>query len=159
MGNEPSKQWQLEFVWWIFAFILAVLVILPIYFNHIPFTPFYLPNIVYVVVAITLTRIIFFLPISWLRDRFYLQGVLAFLMIPLVFWMVWKMNTYTTYLDNRGPDVLVLHLSEQSANAMNAYMSSEYFFFGIWAVVAAVILPFRVIYNVWSRYIKKVGPM
>ncbi|MEL6142407.1 MAG: hypothetical protein AAFQ37_07150 [Bacteroidota bacterium] len=154
MTNHRAQQWKLEITWGLFAIILTILVLLPVYFNRIPF-PFYVQNAVYVVAAITITRYLFFLPISWIRERYLIQGGFAFLMIPLVFWMVWGLNQFITYLDNEGPDVLVRHLSGDFAGGMNAYLRTEYFFFGIWASVAGGILPFRIIYYVWSTFIKR----
>lgn len=104
------------------------------------------------IVAITVTRYIFTLHLNWLRDRFVLQGVLCFLMIPTVFLIGQGLNEYITYLDNNGPDVLIRHLDLEEGRRMRSYLNSEFFFFGVWAVIAGVILPFRVIYRVWTRY-------
>ena len=140
-----------ELAWVAFTLALAALVVLPIY-STVPNFPFYLPNVVYVLVAVTLTRYLFLLRISWLRDRLYLQGAVMFLLVPLVFWMVQSFNAFIIFFDERGPDVLVRALSRDSARIMNRYMHAEYRFFGVWAVVAAVITPLRLLYNVWVRY-------
>jgi len=140
-----------ELLWWVFTLVLAALILAPIYVN-LPSYPFYLPNFMYVVVAITLTRYMFFLEISWLRDHLLLQGALSILLLPLIFWMVQHFNTFITYFDEQGPDVLVKMLPQDLAGLLNSYLKTEYRFFGTWAVIAAIITPLRLLYNVWVRY-------
>ena len=149
--SARRAQLILEASWWGFALILAALVVLPIY-GQVPDYPFLVPNFVFVVVAITLTRYLFFLHISWLRDRLLLQGAVIIVLIPLVFWMVQCFNEFITYLDEEGPDVLVRHLERDWGRVMNTYIQGQYRFFGVWAVVAAFVTPFRLLYNIWVRY-------
>ena len=146
-----NKHWQLEIIWWLFTLVLAALVLLPIKSKGINF-PFYTYNAVFVVAAVTLTRYLFFLNLSWLKDRFVFQAGLIFVLIPLLFIMGQGLNEFITYQDNNGPDVLIRALKSTSAGALNAYIKSEYFFFGTWAMTAGLILPFRIVINVWRRY-------
>ena len=140
-----------ELSWWAFAFVLAGLVILPLY-STVPDFPFYVPNFVYVVVAITLTRYLFLLHVSWLRDQLIVQAAVAVLLVPLAFYMVQSFNAFVIYFDERGPDVLIRSLDPELGRTMNRYMHAEYRFFGVWAIVAAAVTPFRLIYNAWVRY-------
>lgn len=149
---SKNKHLQLEIIWWLFTLVLATLVLLPIKSQGINF-PFYAYNMVYVIATVTLTRYLFFLNLSWLKDRFVAQAGLIFMLIPLLFMMGQGLNEFITYQDNNGPDVLIKGLTSESANAMNAYIKSEYFFFGTWAMVAGLILPFRILVNVWRRYL------
>ncbi|MEO0735016.1 MAG: hypothetical protein AAFZ52_19415 [Bacteroidota bacterium] len=146
-----NSQTTFEVLWWAFTIVLAALVLTPIY-TQLPVYPFYLPNFVYVVVAITLTRYLFFLDISWLRNRLVVQGGLSLLLIPVIFWMVQNFNTFITYFDENGPDVLTKMLAPETAHIMDSYLHAEYRFFGVWAVIAALVTPFRLLYNVWMRY-------
>lgn len=156
MEHQANRQITLEIIWWAFTLVLTALVLLPIYSKAIPF-PFYTYNAVFVIVAITVTRYIFTLKINWMRDRFLIQGAFCFVMIPTIFLMGQGLNEYITYLDNNGPDVMIAHLPLESGQAMKAYLNSEYYFFGVWGILAGIILPFRVIYRVWTRYKLKNG--
>ena len=140
-----------EVSWWAFAVVLACMVLLPIY-STVPNFPFFFPNFLYVVVAVTLTRYLFLLQVSWLRDRLIFQAALAFLLLPLIFYMVQEFNAFIIYFDERGPDVLVRGLESELGATMDTYMHAEYRFFGVWAIVAAAIMPFRLVYNAWVRY-------
>jgi len=130
--NNRLPQASYELLWWAFTLVLAALVLAPVY-NYIPDFPFFLPNFVYIVVAITLTRYLFFLKITWLRDHLAWQAGISFLLIPLTFWMV-------------------QYFPPDTAEVMNIYLNNEYKFFAIWAIAAAVVTPFRFLYNVWMRY-------
>lgn len=149
--SESSRQLIVEICWWLFTAVLLTLVLLPIR-SKVPWFPFFIYNAVYVVVAITMTRYLFTLHVSWLRRRFVLQALLAFLMIFVIFYMGQGMNEYITYLDNNGPDVLSRHLPDEEGTAMRAYLNTEYYFFGVWAIIAAGIYPFRMIFHIWKNY-------
>jgi len=149
--NPKANSVLYELTWWAFTLVLAGLVLLPIY-SQLPDFPFFVPNFVYVVVAITLTRYLFFLNISWLRDHLLVQGGLSILLIILIFWMVQNFNSFIIFFDEEGPDILVKHLEKETGSILNSYLKTEYRFFGVWAVMAAVITPFRLLYNVWTRY-------
>lgn len=151
MTTTNSRQLILEICWWAFTAVLTILVLLPIR-NQIPQFPFFVYNGVAVVVAITMTRYLFSLHINWMRRLFMVQGFLIFLMIPTLFYIGQGLNAYITYLDNNGPDVLINHLSLESGQQMKSYLNSEYYFFGVWAIIAGVIFPFRVIYHIWKNY-------
>ncbi len=151
--SETNKlpQATYELLWWAFTLVLAGLILTPVY-STIPDFPFFLPNFVFIVVAVTLTRYLFFLRISWLRDHLMWQAALSFLLIPLIFWMGQYFNYFITYLDEQNPDVFVKHLPAATAEIMDAYLNAEYRFFGVWAIVASLMMPFRLLYNVWVRY-------
>lgn len=151
VSNRRTATAVFEFAWWAFAFVLAALVVLPIHSTVAGF-PFYVPNFLYVVVAITLTRYLFLLHVSWLRDRLLIQAAVALLLIPLIFYMVQEFNAFIIYFDEQGPDVLLGGLERETAVTIDRYMHAEFRFFGVWAIVAAAVMPFRLIYNAWMRY-------
>lgn len=149
--NQRLPQFTYELLWWAFTLVLAALVLAPVY-AKIPNFPFFLPNFVFVVVAITLTRYLFFLRISWLRDHLAIQAGLSILLFPLIFWMGQYFNYFVTHLDEQNPDVFIKHLPEATGDIMSLYLNNEYKFFAFWAIAAAAITPLRLLYNVWVRY-------
>ena len=149
--DKRGGQAVFELLWWAFTVVLAMLILLPLY-TKTPNFPFFLPNFVYVVVAITLTRYLFFLDISWLRDRLALQAAISLAVIPLIFWMGQYFNYFIIHFDENGPDILVKHLPRDMAKIIDTYVHAEYRLFGVWAIVAAVVTPFRLLYNAWVRY-------
>lgn len=140
-----------ELLWWAFTLVLACLVLVPVY-TQLPAFPYFTSNFVCIVVAITLTRYLFFLKITWLRDHLLVQGGLSILLLPLVFWMIQYFNAFITYFDEEGPDILTRGMDSELADVMNSYLHAEYRFFAIWAIIAAIVMPLRLLYNVWVRY-------
>jgi len=140
-----------ELIWWAFTLVLSCLVLVPVY-TQLPGFPYVTANFVYVVVAVTLTRYLFFLKISWLRDHLLIQGALSILLLPLIFWMVQYFNSFIRFFDEQGPDVLTKGMESGLASVMNSYLHAEFRFFAVWAIVAALIMPLRLLYNVWVRY-------
>jgi hypothetical protein len=151
VAKQKLSQISLEVTWWAFTLVLAALVLAPIYVN-LPEFPFFFPNFIYVLAAITLTRYLFFLHISWLRDKLILQGAISIALIPLIFFMGQYFNYFITFFDENGPDILIKNLPDDIGRIMDTYMHAEYRFFGVWAIIAAVITPFRLLINVWKRY-------
>ena len=150
-ATQRLPQATYELLWWTFTLVLAALVLAPVYIN-IPDFPFFLPNFIFVVVAITLTRYLFFLRITWLRDHLAWQAGISLLLIPLIFWMGQYFNYFVTYLDEQNPDVFIKHLPESTAEVMSLYLNNEYKFFAFWAIAASIAMPLRLLYNVWVRY-------
>lgn len=140
-----------ELLWFGFTLVVAAVVLLPVY-TQLPDFPYFGANFLYVIVAITLSRYLFLLDISWLRDRLATQGAISLLLIPLIFGMVQYLNLFITYFDEQGPDILTQGMDREAAKTIMGYLHTEYRFFGVWAVMAAVITPFRLLYNVWVRY-------
>jgi hypothetical protein len=140
-----------ELIWWAFTLVLAGLMLLPIY-THLPDFPYLVANAVYIIVAITLTRYLFFLKISWLRDHLMIQGAFSILLIPLIFGMIQFLNAFIRFFDENGRDALVGNLPKETAVILNGYLHAEYRFFAVWAIIAALMMPLRLLYNVWMRY-------
>jgi len=153
MNQTDSRQLILEICWWAFTAVLLALVLLPIK-NQVPQFPFFAYNALAIIVAITMTRYLFSLHINWMRRRYYIQGALAFLMIPTLFFIGQGLNEYITYLDNNGPDALIRHLPLATGQQMKSYLNTEYYFFGVWAIIAGGLFPFRMIYHIWKNFKK-----
>lgn len=150
-ANSGSTQATYELLWWAFTLVLAALIITPLY-TQVPEFPFFLPNVIYILVAITITRYMFFLEISWLRDKLFLQCAISLALIPLIFYMGQYFNAFIIFFDEEGPDVLTKNIAPKWQDIMDTYMHTEYRFFGVWAIVAGLIMPFRLLYNAWVRY-------
>ena len=143
-----------ELLWWAFTLVLAALIISPVYL-YLPDFPYLLPNLIFVVAAVTFTRYLFLLRLSWLNQRHVWMALVVFMAIPIIFYMGQYLNYFRTHLDNYGPDVWIENIDPATGKPLMNYLQTEYNFFGIWAIIAGVILPFRFIYQVWSDYIKK----
>lgn len=143
-----GKKLQLELFFWVFTFIIAAAVLLPI-LTTLNTYKFWLPNIVFVVTAITMTRYLFLLKHTFLAQRQPLKVVVVFLCIPLVFYLVQELNYFQTFLDEEGPEAIVGSGAYGAQANLMTYIRSELILFGVAAVISSVALPFRLLVSVW----------
>jgi len=143
-----SKKAQLELYFWILTAVVATGVLLPI-LTRLPDYPFFFANIVYIVVAITMTRYLFLLRHTFLARQQTLKVVLFFLFIPLVFYLVQELNYFQTFLDEEGPEAIVGRLPFDQRESMLTYIRSEMILFGVASVISTVVLGFRLLLSVW----------
>jgi hypothetical protein len=145
-----NRKWVLESLWWIITFVLLVLVLLPI-FREVPDYPFYLINTISILVFITFSRYIFLLKHTFLAHQKALKVILSILCIPLVFYLVSNINEFQTYMDERGVLDFMSHLHPIRVDALDTYIRSQSLLFGVGSVIAAVLLPFRLVISVWRN--------
>jgi hypothetical protein len=146
--NEMNKKAQLELYFWLFTIIVAIAVLLPM-ITRLPDYPFFFVNTVYVIVAITMTRYLFLLKHTFLAKQQRLKVIVFFLFIPLVFYMVQKLNYFQTFLDERGPEAVVGALPLSSQDNMLTYIRSEMILFGVASIISTAALGFRLLISVW----------
>lgn len=139
---------RLEMMWWLLTALIAVAVLLPIWY-WVPGFPFFAVNLLFIVVFITLSRYIFLLPHTWLAGKDRIKIVLLFLCIPLVFLLIQELNRFQTYLDENGPEALVGPLSFEMTQSMIGYARGEILLFAVGSIVAGVLFPLRMVVSVW----------
>lgn len=144
----------LEVFWWVFTLVVILLVLTPI-FRDAPDFPFIMENAIAIVVFITLSRYIFLLNLTFLTRHLILKIVLGIACIPLVFYLVSNINQFQTYLDEEGVLGFMGHLSPSKIEALEKYLRHEFVLFGVGSVVAATIMPFRLIIAVWRQFNRK----
>ena len=151
MQQDHSRLLRLEFFWWIFTAILAAAILFPIYIK-VPDYLFFLSNLIFIVVFITITRYIFLLKHTLLAYRQYLKVVLAIACIPLFFFLMSELSFFQTYLDEEGIDAVVGHLPYAQRNMMLSYIRSEMILFGTGAMICCILFPLRMIRSVWTLH-------
>lgn len=143
-----NQKMQLEFYFWVLTLVVAAGILLPI-LSTLPDYRFLLPNIVYIVVAITMTRYLFLLKHTFLAKRQVLKVAISLLCIPLLFYLVQALNGFQTFLDEEGPEAIVGPLAYSSRSGLMTYIRSEMLLFGVASIISAFVLPFRLILSVW----------
>lgn len=156
-----KKQWmlklQLEIIWWIVTVIVTFLLVYPIINNMVDYQFLY-SNILFVIIFITYTRYLFLLKHTFLAKAQVLKFVLIFASIPLVFKLVEYVFAYQDFLDTEGLNSFDAYfkpgITAAAREQLLAYMSREFLFFGVGSVMAALILPFRLLISFWRVYNK-----
>jgi hypothetical protein len=156
-----KKQWmlklQLEIIWWIVTVIATFLLVYPIMNNMVDYQFLY-ANIIFILVFITYSRYLFLLKHTFLAYAQVVKFILIFASIPLVFKLVEYIFAYQDFLETEGLNSFDAYfrkgISIETRDRLLAYMSREYLFFGVGSVIAAVVLPFRLLISFWRVYNK-----
>ncbi len=151
-GNrkEGIRQQKLtvELIWWVFTFLVICVIMLPIWIQ-VPLFPFTWQNVLLIILFITYSRYIFFLPLTFIaRMKWIKVGIIASAVL-LFFVTATALLDFRSFMDERGLQTLVedLHVEEQTA--MIFYMKHEMIFFGVGSLITGVLLPIRMIVSLW----------
>lgn len=142
---------KLELLWWLVTGILLVVVLYPIY-SSTSIYPFWTPNVIYILVFITLVRYIFMLKYTPLRFLQWMKVVAIVLCIPLGFYLVQELHTFQVFADEVGVQSLYLSLPEEEQSKMIEYTKTEMLFFGVGSLLATIVFPFRMLVSFWRTY-------
>ena len=149
--NEQSRlKLKLELLWWVFTAILTMAVLAPIYINKLSF-PFYLSNIVFIVVFVTVTRYVFLLKHTWLVRMKWLKVALILGSVIIIFVLSTHMIDFSNYLKEVGLHEVVSDLPVDKQFPMIRYIQREVIFFGAGGIVAMIVLPFRMLISLRRR--------
>lgn len=146
--NSGGLKLSLELIMWLFTIILVVLVLLPIYLN-VQAYPFYFSNALFIVVFFTLARYIFLLRHTVVARSLAFKLLMMLLSIPMIMYLLGSVSTFQGFADDIGLQTLVTDLSIPKQESMMKYMKAEMIFFGVGAVIVAVLFPLRMLVSVW----------
>lgn len=138
----------LELLWWLITAIIVGGVLYPIY-RVAPDYPFWVSNVVFIVVAVTATRYIFLLRHTWLAYREKAKLLVMLLTLPLLAYLINEINFLQTYLDENTFESFLGYLPNDRLLSMTKYIRSEMLFFGTAAVIGIIILFFRLLRSIW----------
>lgn len=150
MENTLKNKATLEVLWWLFTAVVVVAVIFPIW-NNLTTYPFLIPNIVFIVVFITLTRYVFLLKHTVLAKMQGIKVAIVLVSIPIIFMLIERLSGFQNYLDEEGLNKFLPMMNLDEQQTMINYIKSEMLLFGVGSVIIAVIFPFRMVLSVWRN--------
>lgn len=148
--NLNRNVWFVEVIWIFISLILSIVVILPILMYGVDY-PFTKINLMFVFGFITFSRWLFlwkFTPYAWNKR---LKLALIFLMIPVIFIGINKFYDFRIFLDEIGIQELLTELNEQEQRSLTIYIRSEMIFFGIGFIISSMLVPLKMIWNIWKQ--------
>jgi len=148
MDKKKSLSIRLELVWWIATALLLVGVLFPIYKVEADY-PFWITNILFILVSVTFTRYIFLLKHTFLARHQWGKVAIIILCIPLFIYLIKVMHQFQLYLDGIGLQDIFGHLSYNGQERMTKYVQAEMLFFGAASIIVTVLLPFRMLISYW----------
>jgi hypothetical protein len=144
-----SRLLLLELVWWITTAVIVVTVMFPIWsvFPDFRFTPI---NVLYIVAAVTFTRYTFLLKYTFLATWQKVKIAFVLLTLGIVGFLVVNMQDFNVWLDNSDPNILLASVEPPAKREpLLSYIRSEFIFFAVASIVAAVFLSGRLLISVW----------
>jgi hypothetical protein len=142
---------RLEILWWLFTLILVIIVMLPIYLNTHNF-PFYLPNILYIVIFVTFARYTFLLRYTLIAKTFWPKFLILAGSAILTFVLIMSLGDFSNYLEEKGLQTLVDHHPVKKQYSVMRYIQKEMIFFGVASALSAVVLPMRMLLSIFRMY-------
>lgn len=141
----------MELIWWVVTAIIAFAVLYPIYQSTVDY-PFWTINIIFIVAAVTITRLVFLTKFSFLSNRKYLKVIIVMITVPIIFLLVEQMIGFQSYVDEEGLDHVLQNLSESDKSSMFNYIRTEMLFFAMAAILGMVVMPIKMVKSVWRDY-------
>ena len=143
-----NNKLKLELVWWVATAVVVGVVMFPIWKDFSNF-PFQIANIAFILCFITFTRYAFLLKHTYIAHTLYPKIGFILASFVVVGTLLTHMQTFNIWIDSGAPDNLLKSLSETKRNALLAYIKSEYVFFAVGSMVAAVVLAGRLLVSIW----------
>jgi hypothetical protein len=127
------------------------MIMAPIYLNVGEAYPFYVDNIILIVIAITFMRYIFFLKYHWITFINFIKAGFIILSIPVFFFIAGAFYDFQSFYDDGNFDTVLSQLSYRSQSNMLLYIRTEMIFFLAFAFICNFMLPFRMLISIWRK--------
>ncbi|MEP7195098.1 MAG: hypothetical protein ABI851_01170 [Saprospiraceae bacterium] len=146
-----SHKWYSELIWWFGATLIAILILYPIYYFKIEY-PFYRNNVIFILGFFIFFRWVLLWHLTPYARQQWFKLILIFVMLPLVFYFSYEFSDFKNYIDDVGLQELVFNLSPDDQVAMTKYIRTEMLFFSICSLILGILVPPKLIWNIWKQY-------
>ncbi len=113
--------------------------------------PFYLTNVIFLLVFIWGVRMLFGLEYSLLGQRQEWKIGLMLAALPLVFFLVSSLQEIMVYIEENTFDLITGHLPEPDREDTNNYIWRLTLLTGVGAILATALLPIRLFISIWRQ--------
>lgn len=140
-----------ELLWWGITVVLVLLFVLPIWLNVGLKYPFYLENIAFIIIFVTLARFIFLTRYHWFAWNIKFKLVMIFLMIPLMMFVIGGFTDFQEFVDNYGINSILDHLNAKDGKAVGTFLRTQMVFNWIGAFLSCILMPFAMLRSIWLQ--------
>jgi hypothetical protein len=148
----------IELLWWLITAVIVYVLLLPVPGAFSGFA-FLFQSVLFIAVFITLARYIFLLHLTPIKNNKPVKVVLIFLSVPFIFMLIQFLNNFFIFVDDYGREALLSHVSissYQEVQRTGRYIQTIIVFFGTGSVIAAILLPIRMVISLYKQI--KYGP-
>jgi len=140
-----------EVLWWIITVVLIGLVLLPIYNMIGDNYPFYLENILIIIISVTFSRFIFFLQHHWVANSKWFKIFFIFIPIPIFFFLIDVFYDFQTFSDQKSIYSIMNNLTASDQTNLGKYIRTEMLLFWAMAFLCTAYLPIRMIKSLYRK--------
>jgi len=131
--------------------VVTALIMLPIYLSLGERYPFYLDNILTIILAITFIRYIFLTKHHWLAYNMWIKVVFVFLPIPILLFLLGAFYDFQSFYDEKGIHSIMDNLPLKKQSQLALYIRTEVVLFWAAAFISNIFMPFRMIISIWRK--------
>ncbi len=148
MTKQSNLLLSLEAVWWVFTLTILGAILYPI-ISNVDDYPFLIPNIIFIIAFITLTRHLFFLKHSLIARKQVIKVALIFISIPFIFFLIHQLNIFQTFIDEKSMDEFMTGANFTNKPWLIRFIKTEMIFFGVGSILTAILFPLRMMISIW----------
>ena len=135
-----------EIIWWCITAVIVAVVMLPVW-KIFPAFPYQQTNIMYIITFVTFTRYAFFLKYTFLADASYIKIGFILVTMSLILWLIFSMQDFQIWREQGDMDKMLPGVSFEKRESILSYLKSEFVFFAIGSIVAAIFLAGRLFFS------------
>lgn len=151
MNKELKYRWRAEILLWLIVAVATFMIIYPVYQNTYNF-PFLWVNTLFVVLALTFSRWIFFWRITPYENTMWVIVILVCIQPLLLFILIRLFGDFRLYLDEKGLFPVLTQQSMEESMRWAKIIKMEMIAFSVFVIISAITLFFRLIYQVRVIY-------
>ena len=148
---QGNKKILMEMIWLLLTAVLIIIIMLPIYGGIGDNFPFYLENILLILIAVTFIRYIFLLKYHWLSNAKWIKVIFIFLPIPIFFFIVGALYDFQAFSDEKGLGSIMTLLSHDEQVGLSKYIRNQIILFWSAAFLSTIYMPIRMILSLWRE--------
>ncbi|NOT36856.1 MAG: hypothetical protein HOP11_05720 [Saprospiraceae bacterium] len=146
-----NNKWLSEIIWWLSTGIICLFFLYPIYYYKIEY-PFYKNNIIFIFGFFIFLRWVLLWHLTPYARWQYLKLTIILIIAPILFYFSYEFSDFKNYIDEIGLQEIVTHLKPEEQVAMTKYIRTEMIFFSVCALINGVLVPFKLIWNIWKQH-------
>ncbi len=141
-----------EILFIIATFVLAALIMWPIYQEFGDKYEFYWTNLAFILLFVTFTRYIFLLKHVPFSHSKLIKVILFFLCIPLFLYMLDGFYNFQRFLDEVGLQEISQNSTSQESSNICKYTRYQFILFATGGFITMVLFPVRIIISMWRQF-------
>lgn len=146
-----SPKLKFELSWIAITIVIIGLFILPILTTLGSAYPFYVENILFIIIFVTFFRFMFFTKHHWFGWSIPVKLILLFSIIPVLMFLSDGFMLFQGFLDEEGIYSMMDGYSIQKQRNMARFIKTEMIFNFTGALICTVMLPFAMLRSIWLQ--------